>query len=98
MDAGPDIADFTRRDIALEGRTRPVLLTGTTGPAVIVIHEVYGFTPTLARFCRFVRDAGFRVYAPILFGTPDAGNAELPSLARIAALCVSREFTLLAGC
>ncbi len=97
MDAGPDIADFTRRDIALEGKSKPVLVTGTTGPAVIVIHEIYRFTPTLARFCRFVRDAGFRVYAPILFGTPDAGNAEFPSLARIATLCISREFTLLAA-
>ena len=53
-----DIADFSRRDIALLGRTKPVLLTGAIGPAVIVIHEVYGFTPTLGRFCRWVRDAG----------------------------------------
>jgi dienelactone hydrolase len=97
VDLTRDISDFTRRDVALEGRTRPVLLTGTTGPGVIVIHEIYGFTPTVARFCRFVRDAGFRVYAPILFGTPDAGNAEQPSLLRIAELCVSREFTLLAS-
>ena len=57
----------------------------------------YGFTPTLARFCRWVRDAGFRVYAPILFGSPDAGNAEKQTLGRILSLCVSREFTLLAG-
>jgi hypothetical protein len=92
-----DIADFSRRDITLLGRTKPVLLTGATGPAVIVIHEVYGFTPTLARFCRWVRDAGFRVYAPILFGSPDAGNTEKPTLRRILSLCVSREFTLLAA-
>jgi dienelactone hydrolase len=70
MDAGSDIADFSRRDITLLGKTKPVLLTGATGPGVIVIHEVYGFTPTLARFCRWVRDAGFRVYAPVLFGPP----------------------------
>ena len=70
MDAGSDIADFSRRDITLLGKTKPVLLTGATGPAVIVIHEVYGFTPTLARFCRWVCDAGFRVYAPVLFGSP----------------------------
>lgn len=76
MDANLDIADFYRRDLALLGRTKPVLLTGTTGPAVIVMHEVYGFTPTLARFCRWVRDAGFRIYAPILFGSPDTSNAE----------------------
>ena len=68
-----------------------------TGQAVIVIHEVYGFTPTLARFGRWVRDAGFRVYAPILFGSPDAGNTEKPTLRRILSLCVSREFTLLAA-
>jgi dienelactone hydrolase len=49
----------------------------------------------VARFCRWVRDAGFRVYAPILFGTPDAGNAEKPSLTRILSLCISREFTIL---
>ena len=97
MEVDSDIADFSRRDITLLGKTKPVLLTGATGPAVIVIHEVYGFTPTLARFCRWVRDAGFRVYAPILFGSPDAGNAEKPTLGRILSLCVSREFTLLAA-
>jgi dienelactone hydrolase len=95
MNVTSDIADFSRRDINLMGRTKPVLLTGTVGPAVIVIHEVYGFTPTLARFCRWVRDAGFRVYAPILFGTPDAGNTETVKPTRILSLCVSREFAML---
>jgi dienelactone hydrolase len=95
MELTPDIADFKRRDLALLGKTKPVLMTGTTGPAVIVIHEIYGFTPALARFCRWVRDAGFRVYAPILFGEPDATNAEKPSVTRIVSLCVSREFTIL---
>src|ERR1700733_5854878 len=97
MEANSDIADFAKRDVCLLGRTKPVLLTGATGPAVIVIHEVYGFTSTLARFCRWVRDAGFRVYAPILFGSPDAGNAEKHNFGRILSLCVSREFTLLAA-
>ena len=97
MEVDSDIADFAKRDIALLGKAKPVLLTGATGPAVIVIHEVYGFTPTLARFCRWVRDAGFRVYAPILVGSPDAGNTEKPTLRRILSLCVSREFTLLAA-
>ena len=95
MALSSDIADFTRCDRSLLGKTKPVLQTGTTGPAVIVIHEIYGFTPTLARFCRWVRDAGFRVYAPILFGAPDAGNAEKPSLTRILSLCISREFAIL---
>ena len=38
MEVDTDIADFSRRDIALLGKTKPVLLTGATGPAVIVIH------------------------------------------------------------
>ena len=83
VEVDSDIADFSRRDIALLGKTKTVLQIGATGPAIIVIHEVYGFTPTLARFCRWVRDAGFRVYAPILFGSPDAGNAEKQTLGRI---------------
>ncbi len=96
MGLDSDIADFSRRDIALLGKTKPVLLTGGTGPAVIVLHEVCGFTATLARFCRWTRDAGFRVYAPILFGSPDARNAEVMTFGRVLSLCVSREFTLLA--
>jgi len=97
MELTSDIADFTRRDLRLLDRTKPVLTTGSRGPAIIVIHEIYGFTPTLARFCRWLRDAGFRVYAPILFGEPDAGNAEEPSIARIVSLCISREFTILSA-
>lgn len=95
MEVTPDISDFTRRDLSLIGKIKPVLLTGAGGPAVVVIHEIYGFTPTLARFCRWVRDAGFRVYAPILFGEPDASNPEQPSVRRILSLCISREFTIL---
>lgn len=97
MELTSDITDFTRRDLRLLDKTKPVLTTGTSGPAIIVIHEIYGFTPTLARFCRWLRDAGFRVYAPILFGKPDAGNAEEPSVARIVSLCISREFTILSA-
>lgn len=95
MELTSDIADFTRHDLHLLGKTKPVLVAGTNGPAIIVVHEIYGFTPTLARFCRWIRDAGFRVYAPILFGRPDASNAEEPSLVRVASLCISREFTIL---
>jgi dienelactone hydrolase len=89
-----DIDDFTRRDLTFLGKTKPVLTTGMDGPAVIIIHEVYGFTPTLARFCRWIRDAGFRVYAPVLFGSVDANNPERILLTRLLGLCISREFYL----
>ena len=92
-----DISDFTRRDISLSGKTKPVLLLGNHGPAVIVMHEVFGFTPTLARLCRWIAQAGFRVYAPVLFGAPDASNVEKIETSRIAKLCISREFTMFAS-
>ena len=92
-----DIGDFTRRDLTFLGKTKPVLTTGTAGSAVIVIHEVYGFTPTLARFCRWIRDGGFRVYAPVLFGSVDADNPERILPSRLLGLCISREFYLFAA-
>ncbi|HSI16855.1 MAG TPA: dienelactone hydrolase family protein [Sphingomonas sp.] len=88
------IADFTRRDLTFGGKTKPVLCIGGAGPAVIVIHEVFGFTPPLARFCRWIAAAGMRVYAPILIGRPDASNREHAGALDILRLCVSREFTL----
>ena len=92
-----DIGDFTRRDITFDGVTKPVLTVGERGPAVIVIHEVFGFTPPLARFCRWIAAAGMRVYAPILLGEPHARNPQKVELGRILQLCVSREFTLFAA-
>jgi len=54
-----DISDFKRRDVTFGGSTKPVLITDESGPAIVVIHEIYGFTPTVARLCHWLRDAGF---------------------------------------
>ena len=81
-----DIDDFSRRDLKYNGKTKPVLTLGESGPAVIVIHEVYGFTPPVARFCRWLAASGLRVYAPILLGRPDASNRAKPSLGMVAGL------------
>lgn len=91
-----DSSGFTKTEYEFNGRRRPVLRLGHSGPAVVVIHEIYGFTDTLARFCRWLSDAGFRIYAPILFGAPDASNREVQSLGRVLGLCVSREINLFA--
>jgi len=89
-----DIDDFSRRDLKYNGKTKPVLTLGESGPAVIVIHEVFGFTPPVARFCRWLAASGLRVYAPILLGRPDATNEAKISLTKMVGLCVSREFHL----
>jgi len=85
---------YAREDRSFGGVTKPVLRMGDSGPAVIVIHEVYGFTPPTERLCGWIADAGFRVYAPILLGSPDTTNVEKITAGLILRLCVSREFTL----
>ena len=89
-----DFKEFRREDRSFGGVSKPVLRIGDSGPAVIVIHEVYGFTSPTARLCAWIAEAGFQVFAPILIGSPDTSNVEKPSLAGIVRLCVSREFTL----
>lgn len=61
------------------------------------MHEVLGFRPTLARFCRWIARADFRVYAPIPFRSPDTTNTEKVKISRILGLCISREFIMLAA-
>ena len=61
------LEDFTRRKIAINGRTRLVYIAGS-GPAVVVMTEMPGISPHVARFARWVRDAGFTVYMPHMFG------------------------------
>ena len=60
--------DFEHRRITLQDRTKLVFVAGS-GPAVIVMTEMPGISPHVARFARWIRDAGFTVWMPSLFGT-----------------------------
>jgi dienelactone hydrolase len=60
--------DFERLEITLLDVSRPVYRSGS-GPAVIVMAEMPGIYAHFLRFARFVRDAGFTVWIPVLFGT-----------------------------
>ena len=62
------LTDFERRDVELLGQTKRVFVAGA-GPAVIVMAEMPGIYSHVARFARIVRDAGFTVWLPALFGT-----------------------------
>jgi dienelactone hydrolase len=88
--------DFERRDITLLDQTKLVFVAGK-GPAVIVMTEMPGISPEVARFARFVRDAGFTVWMPNLFGDPGRPPTILRGLAVIARACVSREFRAFAA-
>ncbi|MBS0220061.1 MAG: dienelactone hydrolase family protein [Proteobacteria bacterium] len=65
------LEDFERREVTLEGVARTVYVAGA-GPAVIVMAEMPGISPHVARFARWVREAGFTVYMPSLFGRDGA--------------------------
>ena len=88
--------DFERRELMLLGDTKRVYVAGR-GPAVIVMAEMPGISALVARFARKVRDAGFTVWMPVLFGT-EGGPVTTPlALATIARACVSREFKAFAA-
>jgi dienelactone hydrolase len=88
------LADFDHRPIMLDGISKTVYVSGT-GPAVIVMTEMPGISPHVARFARWVRDAGFTVYMPSLFGTDGAVPDAKEGLAVLQRACVSAEFRAL---
>lgn len=90
------LEDFAIREIALDGSTKRVYIAGT-GPAVIVMTEMPGISPHVARFSRWVRDAGFTVYMPSLFGRDGAVPQADEGADIFRRACVSAEFRALAG-
>lgn len=86
---------FTERTFAHDGRERRVFCAGS-GPAVIVIHEMPGLTPLVADFGRRVRDAGFSVRMPSLFGEPGRPMTTGYVVKSLRQGCVAREFVTLA--
>jgi len=95
MQENDALADFAPREITLDGVTKKVYVTGS-GPAVIVMTEMPGISPHVARFSRWVRDAGFTVYMPSLFGTDGALPSAKDGMAVLQRACVSAEFRALA--
>ncbi len=88
--------DFAHREITLNDATKMVHVAGA-GPAVIVMTELPGISPHVARFSRWVRDAGFTVYMPSLFGRDGAVPSAEEGAAVFKRACVSAEFRALAA-
>jgi dienelactone hydrolase len=88
--------DFERRSFTLHGDTKVVYVAGT-GPGVIVMAEMPGISPHIARFSRWVRDAGFTVYMPSLFGRDGAFPEAVEGEAIARRACISAEFRALAA-
>jgi dienelactone hydrolase len=96
MNEDDPLDDFTHRDVTLDGVTKRVHIAGS-GPAVIVMTEMPGISPHVARFSRWVRDAGFTVYMPSLFGRDGAVLSAEEGAAVFQRACVSAEFRALAA-
>lgn len=93
----PDaLADFERRELTFLDQTRHVYVAGS-GPAVIVMSEMPGIHPQVARFARWVRDAGFTVWMPHLFGDDGRPPTTLYGLRTMVRACISREFRAFAA-
>lgn len=88
--SGWERSEFTSADI-----THDVFRRGT-GPAVIVIHEIPGITPKVARFANEVVERGFTVVMPDLVGTPGKEVSIAYAGASMVKVCVAREFATLA--
>ncbi|MCR9141058.1 MAG: dienelactone hydrolase family protein [bacterium] len=90
------LEDFERRTITFEANEKTVYISGA-GPAVIVMTEMPGISPDVARFARWVREAGFTVYMPALFGRDGALPGVKEGVGVFKRACVSAEFRAFAG-
>jgi dienelactone hydrolase len=83
---------WQRTEFTAHDRTRDVFRRGD-GPGVIVIQEIPGITPKVARFANDLVASGFTVAMPSLVGTPGKAVSGLYGTASLLKVCVSREFT-----
>jgi dienelactone hydrolase len=93
----PDsLADFAVRSITLQNETRRVYVAGC-GPAVLVMSEMPGISPHVARFARWLSEAGLKVYMPSIFGIDGAVPDAVDGAAVFQRACISAEFRALGG-
>ena len=90
------ISDFARRLVDVDGVVKTVYVAGA-GPAVILMPEMPGISADVLRLARWVRDAGFTVQVPSLFGSDGAYPTAEGGKEVVRRACVSAEFSAFAG-
>jgi dienelactone hydrolase len=90
------LEDFERRQVTLQEKTKLVFVAGT-GPAVIVMTEMPGISPQVARFARWIRDAGLTVWMPNLFGVPGRPVSMGYTVSSLVKACIGAEFRAFAA-
>ncbi|GGS35744.1 dienelactone hydrolase family protein [Actinokineospora fastidiosa] len=97
MTTEPDaLSDFTARLVDVDGVSKTVHVSGS-GPAVVLMPEMPGISPDVVRFARWIRDAGFTVHLPSLFGVDGAYPTAAHGERIMRRACVSAEFRVFAG-
>ncbi|SPL88518.1 unnamed protein product [[Actinomadura] parvosata subsp. kistnae] len=96
MSSDDPITDFARRSVDVEGVVKTVYVAGC-GPAVVLMPEMPGISPDVLRLARWVRDAGFTVFVPSLFGVDGAYPTAEDGTEIVRRACVSAEFRAFAG-
>src|SRR3970040_506647 len=95
-----EMPDFERRMVTLldgaERATKRVYVSGS-GPAVIVMAEMPGIYAHVIKFARTVRDAGFTVWMPALFGTEGGPVSMVGGLGTMRLRACRREVLALAA-
>jgi dienelactone hydrolase len=89
------LADYESSEFEAEGTRRAVFRRGA-GPAVIVIAEMPGITPSVVGFADRVVALGCTAVLPHLFGTPGREPSGRYIASSFVPACVSREFGALA--
>ncbi|MFC9974664.1 dienelactone hydrolase family protein [Spirillospora sp. NPDC127200] len=90
------ITDFHRREVDVDGTVKTVYVAGS-GPAVVLMPEMPGISPDVLRLARWIRDAGFTVHVPSLFGVDGAYPTAEAGEKIVRRACVSAEFRAFAG-
>lgn len=89
------LAGWTLGEFSAADMTFPTYRRGA-GPAVIVIHEIPGITPLVAKFANEVVNRGFTVVMPSLVGTPGQGPSQIYLAQSMLKICIANEFTTMA--
>ncbi|WP_033290672.1 dienelactone hydrolase family protein [Amycolatopsis jejuensis] len=90
------LTGFSKRLVDTGGVGKTVYTSGS-GPAVVLMPEMPGISPDVVRFARWIREAGFTVYLPSLFGVDGAFPTTAEGEKVVRRACVSAEFRAFAG-
>ena len=90
--SGDVLAGWTKGSFTAAGLTRDTYRRGE-GPGVVIVHEIPGITPAVARFANDVVASGFTVVMPSLVGTPGKAPSGAYMASSMTKVCVAKEFS-----